>query len=108
MAKAKAAPKSMSSKSKTVSKADLIKTVAESAKASKTDVKAILDSMLNQISGHLDKGKKVQLTGFGTFEVRHRKARTGVRPGTTEKIKIPASQYPAFKPGKGLKDQVKK
>ncbi|MBW7915781.1 MAG: HU family DNA-binding protein [Trueperaceae bacterium] len=108
MAKAKAAPKSRSAKSKTVSKADLIKTVAEGAGGSKTDVKAVLDQMLHRISGHLDKGKKVQLTGFGTFEVRSRKARTGVRPGTTEKIKIPASKYPAFKPGKGLKDSVKK
>ncbi len=105
MAKAKAAPKS---KSKSVSKADLVKGVAESADASKNDVKAVLDHLLQRISGHLDKGRKVQLTGFGTFEVRHRKARTGVKPGTTEKIKIPASKYPAFKPGKGLKDRVKK
>jgi DNA-binding protein HU-beta len=103
MAKAKAAPKS-----KSVSKADLVKGVAEGADRSKTDVKAVLDHLLERISGHLDKGRKVQLTGFGTFEVRHRKARTGVKPGTTEKIKIPASKYPAFKPGKGLKDRVKK
>ena len=108
MAKAKAAPKSTPSKSKTVSKADLIKAVAEGADAPKNDVKSVLDNMLQRISTHLDKGKKVQLTGFGTFEVRSRKARTGVRPGTTEKIKIPASKYPAFKPGKGLKDKVKK
>lgn len=108
MAKAKAQPKTRSSKSKTMSKADLVKGVAEGAGASKSDVKAVLDTMLGKISGHLDKGKKVQLTGFGTFEVRSRKARTGVRPGTTEKIKIPASKYPAFKPGKGLKDTVKR
>src|SRR5690606_25744208 len=56
---------------------------------------------------HLGKGNKVQLTGFGTFEVRSRKARKGVRPGTTERIDIPASTYPAFKPGKGLKDQAR-
>ena len=49
---------------------------------------------------------KVQLTGFGSFEVRERKARVGVRPGTTDKIEIPASQYPAFKPGKSLKEKV--
>lgn len=108
MAKAKAAQRPKSSKSKTVSKADLVKSVAEGSGASKNDVKAVLDGMLRQISDHLDKGRKVQLTGFGTFEVRHRKARTGVRPGTTEKIKIPASNYPAFRPGKGLKDRVKK
>ena len=49
----------------------------------------------------------MQLTGFGTFEVRERSARTGVKPGTSEKIQIPASKYPAFKAGKGLKDSLK-
>ena len=95
-------------KAKTVSKADLVDIVATSTKMTKKDVKNVMDSMLSRISQHLDKGSKVQLTGFGTFEVRRRKARTGVKPGTTEKIKIPASKYPAFKPGKGLKDRVRK
>lgn len=108
MARTATAPKSSSGKSKTVSKADLIRSVAEESNTSRNDVKAVLDQMLNSISDHLDAGKKVQLTGFGTFEVRGRKARTGVRPGTTERIDIPASKYPAFKPGKGLKDKVKK
>ncbi len=108
MAKAKAQAKSKPSKSKSVSKADLIKGVADGKGASKAAVKAVLDGMLGKISGHLDKGAKVQLTGFGTFEVRDRKARTGVRPGTTEKIKIPAGKYPAFKAGKGLKDKAKR
>lgn len=49
----------------------------------------------------------MQLTGFGVFEVRERSARQGVKPGTTEKIQIPASKYPAFKAGKGLKDNIK-
>jgi DNA-binding protein HU-beta len=49
----------------------------------------------------------VQITSFGTFEVRKRKARVGVRPGTTEQIKIPATRYPAFKAGKALKDDIK-
>lgn len=95
-------------KATTVSKADLVQKVADSTSMKKKDVKDVMDAMLDQISVSLDKGSKVQLTGFGTFEVRKRKARTGVKPGTTEKIKIPASKYPAFKPGKGLKDSVRK
>ena len=95
-------------KATTVSKADLVQKVADSTSMKKKDVKDVMDAMLDQISVSLDKGSKVQLTGFGTFEVRKRKARTGVKPGTTEKIKIPASKYPAFKPGKGLKDGVRK
>lgn len=94
-------------KAKTVSKADLVARVAESKGLRKKDVKDIMDAMLDQISGSLDSGSKVQLTGFGTFEVRERKSRTGVRPGTTDRINIPASKYPAFKPGKGLKDRVR-
>lgn len=92
---------------KTVSKADLVGIVADETGLKKKDVKDIVDAMLEQVASHLDKGAKVQLTGFGTFEVRERKARTGVKPGTTETIKIPASKYPAFKPGKSLKEQVK-
>jgi DNA-binding protein HU-beta len=48
----------------------------------------------------------VQITGFGSFEVRDRQAREGVKPGTKERVQIPASKAPAFKPGKSLKDQV--
>ena len=90
-----------------VSKADLVDSVAEKSDMTKKDVKTVMDTMLEQVGEHLKQGGKVQLTGFGTFEVRERKARTGVKPGTTEKIQIPASKYPAFKPGKGLKDSVK-
>ena len=94
-------------KSKTVSKADLVSLVAEDSGMKKKDVKEIVDAMLGRISASLENGKKVQLTGFGTFEVRTRKSRTGVKPGTTERIEIPSSAYPAFKPGKGLKERVK-
>lgn len=73
---------------------------------SKKDVKAVIDGMLGHVTTQLKGGEKVQLTGFGTFEVRERKARSGVKPGTTDRIEIPASKYPAFKPGKGLKDSV--
>ena len=95
-------------KSKTVSKADLVDLVADETGMKKKDVKEVMDTMLDKISSHLDNNFKVQLTGFGTFEVRSRKARTGVKPGTTDPISIPASKYPAFKPGKSLKERVKK
>ena len=95
-------------KKKTITKSDLIDLLADKASAKKKDVKAWMDTLIDEIAAALDKGNKVQITGFGTFEVRTRKARTGVRPGTTDKIKIPASKYPAFKPGKALKDQVRR
>lgn len=88
------------------SKADIINRVAEKNDLSRQAAKDAVDSVLDAITEYLKSGEKVQLTGFGTFEVRHRKARTGVRPGTTERIEIPASNYPAFKPGKVLKDEV--
>lgn len=94
-------------KQRTVSKAELVSKVAEQTGKSRRDVKQVVDSALGEIISSLESGGKVQLTGFGTFEVRKRKARSGVKPGTTEKIKIPASKYPAFKPGKGLKDRVR-
>lgn len=94
-------------KQQTISKAELVDRVADEAGLTKKDAKSVIDKFLGNITNHLDKGYKVQLTGFGTFEVRERKARTGVRPGTTDKIEIPASKYPAFKPGKALKETVK-
>jgi DNA-binding protein HU-beta len=93
-------------KSKTISKADLVDMVADETGLSKKNVKETMDALLDTMSEQIGKGVKVTLTGFGTFEVRKRKARTGVKPGTTEKIKIPASKYPAFKAGKSLKDTV--
>ena len=93
---------------KTVTKADLVDQVAAAAGLKKKDAKAAIDAFLAKVEEALGAGNKVQLTGFGTFEVRKRKARTGVKPGTKEKIKIPATQYPAFKPGKALKEKVKK
>jgi DNA-binding protein HU-beta len=91
---------------KSVSKADLIDIIAEKTGITKKDVKTVTDMIFDNIANHLKKGSKVQVTGFGTFEVRKRKARIGVKPGTTEQIKIPASRYPAFKAGKALKDDV--
>ncbi len=89
-----------------ISKADLVKELTESTGVNSKDVKAVIDGMIESVSSHLKQGDKVQLTGFGTFEVRERAARTGVKPGTSEKIEIPASKAPAFKAGKSLKDQV--
>lgn len=94
-------------KQRTVSKADLVNLVAQESGKSKREVKDIVDASLNHIIDSLEKGSKVQLTGFGTFEIRTRKARVGVKPGTTSRISIPASKYPAFKPGKGLKEKIK-
>ena len=87
---------------KTVTKADLVDQVAQATGLKKKDVKAMVDALLAKVEEALANGSKVQLT------VRKRTARTGVKPGTKEKIKIPATQYPAFKPGKALKDKVKK
>lgn len=92
---------------KSVSKADLVDIVADETGLTKKDVKTVLDSFLGNTKSYLERDIKVQLTGFGTFEVRERKERVGVRPGTTDQIVIPASKYPAFKPGKDLKETIK-
>jgi DNA-binding protein HU-beta len=89
-----------------ISKADLVKELAEKTNIGQKDTKALVDGLFESVSSHLKQGDKVQLTGFGAFEVRERSARTGVRPGTSEKIEIPASKYPAFKAGKTLKDEI--
>lgn len=78
----------------------------ETTGLSRKDVKIFVDRFLEQLAHHLEASDKVQLTGFGTFEVRERSARTGVNPSTGEKTEIPAGKYPAFKPGKSLKDEV--
>lgn len=90
----------------TISKADLVKSVAATADVSNKDAKLVIDAFLEHTASHLAQGDKVQLTGFGTFEVRERSARTGVKPGTNEKIQIAASKYPAFKAGQGLKQNI--
>ena len=89
-----------------ISKADLIKELTEKTGMGQKDVKTLVEGMLESVTGHLKGGDKVQLTGFGTFEVRERSARTGVKPGTTEKMEFPASKYPSFKAGKALKDDI--
>lgn len=90
-----------------ISKADLVDKIAEETGLNKSQSKDALEAVLGTITTHLEQGDKVTLTGFGTFEVRERSAREGVKPGTSEKIQIPASKYPAFKAGKTLKESVK-
>jgi DNA-binding protein HU-beta len=87
-------------------KKDLIDRIADTGLTKKQAGEA-LDAMLDAITGALKKGDHVLLTGFGKFEVRTRAARTGINPKTLEKIQLPATKVPAFKPGKGLKTAVK-
>ncbi len=88
-------------------KAQLIETVAEKTGLTKKDATVAVDAVFGSIQDYLKEGEKVQLIGFGTFEVRHRAARKGRNPQTGAEIEIPASKVPAFKPGKALKDAVK-
>jgi DNA-binding protein HU-beta len=87
-------------------KKDLIDRIATTGLTKKQAGEA-LDAMLDAITESLKKGDAVLLTGFGKFEVRTRAARTGINPKTLEKIQLPATKVPAFKPGKGLKTAVK-
>jgi DNA-binding protein HU-beta len=91
---------------KSISKAELIELVSEKTNMTRKDVKTIVDTLFEQMEVSLKKGFKVQLTGFGTFEVRRRKAKVGVMPGTTDPLKIPARKFPAFKASKALKDII--
>ena len=86
--------------------AELINAAAEKAGLSKKDTETAINAAIDAISAALAQGDKVQLVGFGSFEVRARAARTGRNPKTKETIKIPASKVPVFKPGKALKDVV--
>ncbi|AHM66556.1 DNA-binding protein hu-alpha (histone) [Paenibacillus polymyxa SQR-21] len=90
-----------------LNKTDLINQVSESTELSKKDVTKAIDAVFEAIAGALQNGDKVQLVGFGNFEVRERSARKGRNPQTGEEIEIPASKIPAFKPGKALKDGIK-
>ncbi|GGC87283.1 DNA-binding protein HU-beta [Thalassobacillus cyri] len=90
-----------------MNKTDLINTVSEKADLSKKDATKAVDSVFESIMDSLKDGDKVQLIGFGNFEVRERAARKGRNPQTGEEIEISASKVPAFKPGKALKDAVK-
>jgi DNA-binding protein HU-beta len=90
-----------------MNKTDLINAVAEQSELSKKDATKAVEAVFGAVMDSLKKGEKVQLIGFGNFEVRDRAARKGRNPQTGEEIEIPASKVPAFKPGKALKEAVK-
>lgn len=89
-----------------MNKTELVAAIADSTKLSKKDAEAALTAMTETITKALKKGDKVQLVGFGTFEVSKRAARQGRNPQTGATMKIAASKAPKFKAGKALKDAV--
>lgn len=91
-----------------MNKAELIAEVAEKTGLSKKDSERAVNAMLQTISETIETGEKVQLVGFGVFDVKTREARLGRNPKTKEEIQIPASRVPVFKAGKALKDSVDK
>ncbi len=91
-----------------MNKAELVAAMAAEAELSKKDSEKALKAFIDVVTKELKKGEKVQLVGFGTFEVRERAAREGVNPQTKKKIKIAASKVPAFKAGSALKEAVSK
>ena len=91
-----------------MNKSELIAAIATKTGATKKDAEATLNAFVDVVTESLVKGDKVQLVGFGSFEVRKRAARKGRNPQTKEEIKIPASKAPVFKAGKALKELVNK
>lgn len=92
----------------TISKKQLVDQIAAKTDATKTDINTILDAYIDVVKSNVAEGNKVQLVGFGAFELRHRAARKGRNPQTGKEIEIAASNVPAFKPGKSFKDEVNK
>lgn len=89
-----------------MNKAELINRVANDTGLMKKECSVIIDSMLSNITTSLEQGEKVQIVGFGTFEVRRRGSRVGRNINTKELFTIPSVNTPAFKPGKNLKEKV--
>ena len=89
-----------------MNKTELVAAIAEKAGLSKKDAEGAVKAFTDTVAEQLKAGEKIQLVGFGTFEVAERAARTGKNPQTGEAIKIPASKAPKFKAGKALKDMV--
>jgi len=87
-----------------LNKAELVGEVAAKSGLTKKDVEKTVNAFFSMVEEALKEGDKVQLIGFGTFEVRERQARKGRNPQTGEEINIPATKIPAFKAGKALKD----
>ena len=91
-----------------MNKAELVAAMAEKTGSTKKSAEETLNALVEAVTSSLVKGDKVQLIGFGSFEVRKRAARKGRNPQTNEEIKIPASKSPVFKAGKALKEAVNK
>ena len=89
-----------------MNKTELVAAMAEQTNLSKKDAEAALKAFIDVVSEELKKGEKVQLVGFGTFEVSERAAREGRNPQTSETMEIKASKTPKFKAGKALKDMM--
>ena len=89
-----------------MNKAELISAVAANADVSKKEAETVIAAALDVITAALQEGEKVQLVGFGSFEVKKRAARVGRNPPTKEAVEIPASVVPVFKAGKALKDAI--
>ena len=89
-----------------MNKVELVEAMAKKADISKKDAEAALKAFISTVEGTLKKGDKVQLVGFGTFEVSKRAARKGRNPQTGEEMKIKASKTPRFKAGKAFKDAL--
>ena len=90
-----------------MNKTTLISYIAEKNDMTKVDAEKILDSFMEAVTKTLKKGDQIALTGFGTFSITHRKARTARNPRTGEAIKVKATKAPKFKAGKKLKEAVK-
>ena len=89
-----------------MNKGELVTVMSEKSNLSKKDCEAALDAFIAAVEDTLKSGDKVQLVGFGAFEVKERAARTARNPRTNEPMEIPASKLPTFKPGKALKEAV--
>ena len=89
-----------------MNKSELVAAMAEKTQLSKKDAEAALKAFTDVVAEELKKGEKIQLVGFGTFEVSERSARTGRNPQTGAEMKIAASKAPKFKAGKALKDSI--
>ena len=89
-------------------KAELLAAIAEKNGSTKKNAEAALDAVISTITEALEKGEKVAIPGFGTFEVRDRAAKKSINPSTKEPIDVPAKKVPAFKAAKALKDAVDK
>ena len=89
-----------------MNKTELVAAMADQAALSKKDAEKALKAFIEVVTEELKKGEKIQLVGFGTFEVSERAARTGRNPQTGKEMVIPASKAPKFKAGKALKDMI--